>query len=80
MKTIDEYDEENGDFENEDPYSCNIKQNQHGEDFTVCGSCDDSGMSVMTASEKMLKACYRQLTKNYCCGSDQTEGEIGLTY
>lgn len=66
IKTIDEYDKENGDFENEESHSSNANQNQHGEYFPVCGSCDDSSMSVMTASEKLLKTCYRHLTKNYC--------------
>lgn len=56
----------NDNFENEDPLSNEANQDYVEEESSLYKPCDSSGMSVMTASEKMLKACFRYLTKNFC--------------
>ena len=68
MKTIvEDSDElENDGVENNDPLSNEANQDYEEEDFSLCEPCDSSGMKVMTASEKMQKACFCHLTKNPC--------------
>ena len=66
MKTIIEDGDENENFENEDPQSNIANQDYVEEESLFCEPSDNSGVSVMTASEKLLKACFNQLTKNSC--------------
>ena len=67
MKTIiEDGDEDYENHENEDPQSNIANQDYVEEEFYPHESSDDAGVSVMTASEKLLKACFNQLTKNSC--------------
>ena len=66
MKTIVEDGDENENFENEDPQSNVANQDYVEEESSFNKPSDNSGMSVMTASEKLLKAFSNQLTKNSC--------------
>ena len=66
MKTIIEDGDENENYENEDPQSNIANQDYVEEESLSYEPSDNSGVSVMTASEKLLKACFNQLTKNSC--------------
>ena len=67
MKTIIEDGDENYEnHENEDPQSNVANQSYVEEESLSYEHSDDAGVSVMTASEKLLKAYFNQLTKNSC--------------
>ena len=66
MKTIIEDGDENENYENEDPQSNIANQDYVEEEPLFYEPSDISGVSVMKASEKLLKACFNQLTKNSC--------------